>query len=228
MTRTGHTAGPLFGGYLFIAVSGLLFIALGVFASSLSRNQAVAGILAFIMLSGLIIGGRWLGEATFLHRDILAPAKAAVDYVQIFSHYEDFTRGVVDSRQLLFYVSGTVIARSGTGVREMVTVRHLVQGEGVERIFPIHSPRIARIEIKKAGMVRRAKLYYLRKRVGKKTKIKNDVKRQGIIDKALKAAAEAGTRAAQDAAAKAKAEGGTSKRSAKKALKAAEAATKKK
>ena len=103
-------AGPLFGGYLFIAVSGLLFIALGVFASSLSRNQAVAGILAFIMLSGLIIGGRWLGEATFLHRDILAPAKAAVDYVQIFSHYEDFTRGVVDSRQLLFYVSGTVIA----------------------------------------------------------------------------------------------------------------------
>ncbi len=124
--------------------------------------------------------------------------------------------------------SGTVIARSGTGVREMVTVRHLVQGEGVERIFPIHSPRIARIEIKKAGMVRRAKLYYLRKRVGKKTKIKNDVKRQGIIDKALKAAAEAGTRAAQDAAAKAKAEGGTSKRSAKKALKAAEAATKKK
>ena len=50
--------------------------------------------------------------------------------------------------------SGTVIARSGTGVREMVTVRHLVQGEGVERIFPIHSPRIAKIEIKKAGMVR--------------------------------------------------------------------------
>ena len=54
----------------------------------------------------------------------------------------------------------------------------LVQGEGVERIFPVHSPRIAKIEVKKAGMVRRAKLYYLRDRVGKATKIRDDVKRQ--------------------------------------------------
>ncbi len=102
--------GPLFGGYLFVAVSGLLFIAVGVFASSLSRNQAVAGILAFIMLAGLIIGGRWLGEATFLNREILAPAKAIVDYAQIFNHRDDFTRGVIDARHLLFYASGTVLA----------------------------------------------------------------------------------------------------------------------
>lgn len=116
--------------------------------------------------------------------------------------------------------SGTVIARSGAGVQEMFTVRRLVQGEGVERIFPVHSPRIARIEVKKAGSVRRAKLYYLRDRVGKATKIKDDTKRQVSIDKAIKAAAEAETKAAQEAAAKAKSEGGTSKRAAKKAAKA--------
>ncbi|CAN5583680.1 hypothetical protein BH11PLA2_BH11PLA2_34850 [soil metagenome] len=113
--------------------------------------------------------------------------------------------------------SGTVIGRSGAGIREMVTVRKTIQGEGVERIFPIHSPKIARIEIKKAGKVRRAKLYYLRDRVGKRTKIKDDVKRQITIDKAIKVASEGVTRAAQEAALKAKSEGGTSKRSAKKA-----------
>ena len=103
-------AGPLVGGYLFVAVSGLLFVAIGVFASSLSRNQAVAGILAFIMLVVLIMGGNWLGRADFLNRDVLASAKAAVDYAQIFSHLEDFARGVVDARQILFYVSGAVLA----------------------------------------------------------------------------------------------------------------------
>lgn len=123
--------------------------------------------------------------------------------------------------------SGTVIARSGGGVRETFTVRRLVQGEGVERIFPVHSPRIAKIEVKKAGLVRRAKLFYLRDRVGKATKIKDDVKRQGQIDAQLKAAEEAASKAAQEAAAKAKAEGGTSKRAAKKAA-AKEAAKAKK
>lgn len=103
-------SGPLIGGYVFIAVSGLLFVAIGVFASSLSRNQAVAGILSFVMLAALIIGGRWLGEAAFLSRDVLAPAKAAVDYAQVFSHYDDFTRGVIDTRHLLFYFSGTALA----------------------------------------------------------------------------------------------------------------------
>jgi large subunit ribosomal protein L19 len=123
--------------------------------------------------------------------------------------------------------SGTVIARHGGGAKETFTVRRVVQGEGVERIFLVHSPKIARIEIKKAGKVRRAKLYYLRDRVGKGTKIKDDVKRQVEIDKAIKATSEAETKAAQEAAAKAKSEGGTSKRAAKKQA-AKEAATKKK
>src|SRR5262245_33905141 len=68
--------------------------------------------------------------------------------------------------------SGRVIARRGSGINEMFTVRRIVQGEGVERIFPIHSPKIAKIEVKRTGRVRRAKLYYLRKRVGKATRLR--------------------------------------------------------
>jgi large subunit ribosomal protein L19 len=68
--------------------------------------------------------------------------------------------------------SGVVIARRGEGAREMFTVRRIVQGEGVERIFPINSPKIAKIEVKRTGRVRRAKLFYLRDRVGKATRLR--------------------------------------------------------
>jgi large subunit ribosomal protein L19 len=68
--------------------------------------------------------------------------------------------------------TGVVIARSGSGSREMFTVRRIVAGEGVERKFPLHSPRIDKIEVKRSGVVRRAKLYFLRGRVGKATRLK--------------------------------------------------------
>jgi large subunit ribosomal protein L19 len=68
--------------------------------------------------------------------------------------------------------NGVVIARSGSGAREMFTVRRIVSGEGVERKFPVHSPRVAKIEVKRSGRVRRAKLYYLRDRVGKAVRLK--------------------------------------------------------
>ena len=68
--------------------------------------------------------------------------------------------------------SGIVIARSGSGTREMFTVRRIVQGEGVERKFPLHSPRVAKIVVQRAGVTRRAKLYYLRDRVGKGVRLK--------------------------------------------------------
>ncbi len=103
-------SGPLFGGYLFIAVSGLLFIAIGVFASSLSKNQAVAGILCFTMLLALLFGVNYLANTAVLHRDALEPARMAVDYAQVLNHRDDFTRGVIDTRQLLFYLSGTTLA----------------------------------------------------------------------------------------------------------------------
>ena len=68
--------------------------------------------------------------------------------------------------------NGVVIARSGSKTREMFVVRRIVQGEGVERKFPLHSPRIADIVVKRSGKVRRAKLYYLRERSGKAVRLK--------------------------------------------------------
>jgi len=76
-----------------------------------------------------------------------------------------------DKERIQIY-NGVVIARSGQGPREMFTVRRIVQGEGVERKFPLQSPRIADIVVKRSGKVRRAKLYYLRARSGKAVRLK--------------------------------------------------------
>lgn len=71
---------------------------------------------------------------------------------------------------------GTVIARKGSGISETFTVRRLSYGVGVERVFPIHSPNVASVTIVRKGRVRRAKLYYLRGRVGKASKVKEALK----------------------------------------------------
>lgn len=81
--------------------------------------------------------------------------------------------------------NGTVIARSGTGVAENFTVRRIVAGEGVERKFPIHSPKLAKVVVKRHGKVRRAKLFYLRDRTGKATRL---VERTDRVAKAEKSA----------------------------------------
>jgi large subunit ribosomal protein L19 len=67
--------------------------------------------------------------------------------------------------------AGTVIAIRGRGIARSLIVRRLVQGEGVERVFPFHSPRVKDIEVVRRGNVRRAKLYFLRERVGKQTRV---------------------------------------------------------
>jgi large subunit ribosomal protein L19 len=76
------------------------------------------------------------------------------------------------SKERVQVFNGVVIARKGQGLDEMFTVRRIVQGEGVERVFPVHSPKITKIEVKRTGEVRRAKLYYLRDRVGKSTRLR--------------------------------------------------------
>ena len=70
---------------------------------------------------------------------------------------------------------GTVIAKNGSGVSETFTVRRVSYGVGVERVFPIHSPNVADVKIIRRGKVRRAKLYYLRDRVGKASKVKEKI-----------------------------------------------------
>ena len=67
---------------------------------------------------------------------------------------------------------GTVIAKRGSGIEETFTVRRVQAGQGVERVFPVNSPRIDKIEVIRRGLVRRAKLYYLRDKVGKAARVK--------------------------------------------------------
>ena len=82
------------------------------------------------------------------------------------------TKILEGNKERIQIFTGTVIASSGSGSREMFTVRRIVAGEGVERKFPLHSPRIDKIEVKRSGVVRRAKLYFLRDRVGKAVRLK--------------------------------------------------------
>ncbi len=82
------------------------------------------------------------------------------------------TRILEGNKERIQIFSGVVIARRGTGTSEMFTVRRIVQGEGVERNFPINSPKIAQIEVKRHARVRRAKLFYLRDRTGKATRLR--------------------------------------------------------
>ena len=89
-------------------------------------------------------------------------------------------------RERIQIFAGVVIAKRHEGLSETFTVRRLVQGEGVERVFPVNSPRVADIIVKKKGNVRRAKLHYLRQRVGRCTRIEEKI---GAMEKELAAAA---------------------------------------
>lgn len=79
------------------------------------------------------------------------------------------------ARERLQIFEGTIIAIHGSGIRQAIVVRRLASGVGVERVFPIHSPKVDNIEIVRRGKVRRAKLYYLRDRVGKAARVKEDI-----------------------------------------------------
>lgn len=79
---------------------------------------------------------------------------------------------VEGTRERIQAFEGVVIARSGTGVRETFTVRRISYGVGVERTFPVHSPRLDKIQLMRRGIVRRAKLYYLRNLTGKAARIR--------------------------------------------------------
>ena len=79
------------------------------------------------------------------------------------------------SRERIQIFEGTVISRRGGGISETFTVRRVSYGVGVEKTFPIHSPHVQKVEIIRRGKVRRAKLYYLRDRVGKASKVKEQI-----------------------------------------------------
>jgi ABC-2 type transport system permease protein len=86
-----------------------MFVAIGIFASALSRNQAVAAIISVTLLFTLIVGSSYLPGINMLRQEAMKPIKVAVEYAQISQHQADFSHGVIDARQVLFYLSGTVL-----------------------------------------------------------------------------------------------------------------------
>ena len=94
------------------------------------------------------------------------------------------TRILEGDKERIQIFNGVVIARRGSGTRENFTVRRIVAGEGVERTFPMNSPKISKLEVVRHGRVRRAKLFYLRDRIGKSTRLVE--RRPGAKDKKAK------------------------------------------
>jgi large subunit ribosomal protein L19 len=128
--------------------------------------------------------------------------KAEVPKVRVGDSVDVHVRIVEGSKERIQLFSGVVIADAGVGVSRMVTVRRIVSGEGVERVFPLNSPKIAKFESTRSGHVRRAKLYYLRDRVGKKQRLRDRRRGLGLVAKpeAAVAAGTPGTAAAAPAA----------------------------
>ena len=96
---------PIIGGFTFLALSGILFISIGIFASSITRSQLVAGMLSFTTLFVVIIGGQQLGNIAKGGADLSFWMSELVNYLQIFQHLDDFSRGVIDTRPFFYYTS---------------------------------------------------------------------------------------------------------------------------
>ena len=107
-----------------------------------------------------------------LNKETLAKEKPAVQIGDTVRVHVKVKEG---SRERIQVFEGTVIAKKHGGIEETITVRRLSYGVGVEKVFPVYSPSIEKIEVVRSGKVRRAKLYYLRGRVGKSAKIKEKI-----------------------------------------------------
>jgi len=109
-------------------------------------------------------------------QEIEAPLiKGNVPHMSIGDTVKVFVKIVEGNKERTQGYEGVIIKRRGSGVGETITVRRVFQGIGIERVFLIHYPRVEKITVQRRGHVRRAKLYYLRKRTGKATRIKEKV-----------------------------------------------------
>ncbi len=134
-----------------------------------------------------------------------AHMKTDVPHVEVGDSVNVHVRIVEGEKERIQLFSGVVIAIKGSGMNRVITVRRIVANEGVERVFPVHSPRVAKIEVQRRAHVRRARLYYLRDRVGKKRRLRDRQrgldrlsKIQAAVDESNRQAAEA-AKAADDA-----------------------------
>ena len=120
-------------------------------------------------------------------------AKPAIGDFEVGDTVDVHVRIIEGEKERIQIFNGVVISKTGGGMAEIFTVRRLVQGEGVERVFPVHAPRVEKVEVKRRGRTRRAKLYFLRDRVGKATRLREE----GRASRAI------GARSGGDAGAKA-------------------------
>ena len=126
-----------------------------------------------------------------LNKAAEASIKTTIPQFQVGDTVNVSVKIVEGEKERIQVFTGTVIGRSGGGVAETFRVRRIVAGQGVERVFPVHSPRVVDVEVVRGGQTRRAKLYFLRDRVGKSTRLK-DIK---VKPKAKKAQISATTQA---------------------------------
>ena len=104
-----------------------------------------------------------------------AQLKKDVPKFNIGDTVEVHVKIVEEGKTRIQVFEGLAIRRKGSGLRETFTVRRISYGEGVERVFPLHSPSVDKVVVKKKGQVKRAKLYYLRKKIGKKVKVEEKI-----------------------------------------------------
>jgi len=100
-----------------------------------------------------------------------AHMKTDVPHIEVGDSVSVHVRIIEAEKERIQAFGGVVIGIKGTGMNRVITVRRIVANEGVERVFPVHSPRIAKIDVQRHAHVRRSKLYYLRERVGKKRRL---------------------------------------------------------
>jgi large subunit ribosomal protein L19 len=120
--------------------------------------------------------------------------KKDVPQFQVGDTIDVATRIIEGEKERIQVFSGTVIMRKGRGINATFTVRRIVNNEGVERIFPLHSPYISKVTVRRSGKTRRAKLFYLRHRVGKAVRLVEDrkvVKKEAAAEKPTELAATA-------------------------------------
>ena len=101
--------------------------------------------------------------------------KKDLPLVRVGDNVRVYNRIKEGNRERIQLFEGTVISKHGGGISETFTVRRISYGVGVEKTFPLHSPNVAKVEIVREGKVRRAKLYYLRDRIGKASKVKEKI-----------------------------------------------------
>ncbi|MFN3167887.1 MAG: 50S ribosomal protein L19 [Phycisphaeraceae bacterium] len=146
-----------------------------------------------------------------MSQDIIAAVqqsqlKTDLPVVTVGDNVDVHVRIIEGSKERIQVFSGVVLKMQNGGLERTVTVRRIVANEGVERTFPLHSPRIAKIEVKRRGDARRAKLYYLRDRVGKKRRLRDQRRGLETLGARETAAAESAAQSKKQAQAAAPAE----------------------